>query len=44
MNDIEGVSAEGDLHAIENVEKQFIRDDRSTPSSIELDGSVNGSN
>lgn len=43
MNDVERVCAEGDLHAVEEIEKELIRNDWPTPSGIELDGSVNSS-
>lgn len=43
MNDVEGVCAQGDLHPIEDVEKELVRDDWAIPSVIELNGTVNGS-
>jgi hypothetical protein len=44
MNDIEGICAEGNLHAIEDIEKKLIRDNWAIPPGIELDCTVNGSN
>jgi len=43
VNDVEGVSAERDLHTVEQIEEELIRNDWPTPSGIELDGSVNSS-